>query len=161
MNIIMTADINNAAEARDVEKEFSIAEKYVALKTGSRHNISNEKLKDHFKNHFAARNIPLPPELEKPENFLYVAEPAEEEMKEVLITFKNNKSAGTDLKTEGLQYNNTNNLVNGILYLMTLVWTLVKVPLVWLHCNITCLFKKCLRSVASNYRGLSIGANMS
>ena len=80
----------------------------------------------------------------------------------MISNFKNNKSAGTDkLKTEGLKYSDSNNLITAILTLMTLIWTLVKVPSIWLHCNITCLFKKDLRSVAANYRGISIGANMS
>ncbi len=52
-------------------------------------------------------------------------------------------------------------LANGIVNLLLLIWTIVKVPSAWLHCNITCLFKKGLMSNAANYRGLSIGANMS
>ena len=66
-----------------------------------------------------------------------------------------------NLKMEGLKYNESKNLIAAILTLMTLVWTLVKVPTIWLHCSITCLFKKGAMSLASNYRGISIGANMS
>ena len=58
-------EINTAAEARQVEKEFSLAKRFSMLKDGSKRCISNEKLKQHFENHFSARNIPLPPELEK------------------------------------------------------------------------------------------------
>ena len=88
--------------------------------------------------------------------------PTKEEIKPVLNTFKNGKSGGTDkLKTEGLKYNNSEHLLRLILVLMTLIWTLVKVPSVWLHSTITCLFKKGKMSLAENYRGLSIGANMS
>ena len=47
--------INNAAEARNVEKEFSLAKKYTAIKAGSKLRISNEKLKNHFEKHFTAR----------------------------------------------------------------------------------------------------------
>ena len=83
-------------------------------------------------------------------------------MEKVLSTFKNNRNWGTDkLKTEGLKYNNSKKLITAIVTLMTLIWTLVKVPAVWLHCIITCLFKKGLMSLANNYRGISIGANMS
>ena len=41
----------------------------------------------------------------------------------------------------------------------TLIWTYIKVPTVWLHSSINCL--KGLMRTAANYRGLSIGANMS
>ena len=87
--------------------------------------------------------------------------PNEEEVKSVLKGFKNNKSAGTDkLKTEGLKYNESNNLVQSIVEITTLIWTLVIVPTTWLHASITCLYKKGARNVGANYRGLSIGANM-
>ena len=42
-----------------------------------------------------------------------------------------------------------------------MIWTMVQVPAVWLHANVTCVFKKGKRMVAANYRGLSIRANMS
>ena len=38
---------------------------------------------------------------------------------------------------------------------------MVSVPMFWLHANITCLHKKGPFNIAKNYRGLSIGANMS
>ena len=44
---------------------------------------------------------------------------------------------------------------------MTMIWSALKVPSNWLHASITCLHKKGPMSDASNYRGLSIGANMS
>ena len=164
-------NINAAAEARNVEKEFAIAKNYTTFKTSNKLSISNEKLKTHFKSHFAARDLPLLPELEKPEKFPFLQDevikinediPNEEEIKNVLKSFKNNKSSGTDkLKTEGLKYNESKQLILAILTLLTMIWTLVKVSIMWLHANITCLYKKGLRSVAANYRGLSIGANMS
>ena len=45
--------------------------------------------------------------------------------------------------------------------LFTLIWTCIQVPASWLHATITCLYKKGSISDAKNYRGLSIGANMS
>ena len=166
-------NINTIAEAREVEKEFAMAKKYTAFKSGSKLQISNEKLKTHFENHFAARSpeLPLPPELQNPEQYQHLSDevvmineefPDEVEVKNVLKSFKNNKSAGTDkLKTEGLKYNDSKKLVDVILLLLTLIWTYIKVPTTWLHSSINCLFKKGLMGVAANYRGLSIGANMS
>ena len=65
------------------------------------------------------------------------------------------------MKTEGLKYNSSPALIQAILSLLLLIWSLVKIPSVWLHTNITCLYKKGARNVAANYRGISIGANMS
>ncbi len=163
--------INMTAEARDVEKEFALAKKYTALKTGQKLAISNDKLKTHFEKHFAERKLPIPPEIENPEQYPQLRDesipvneeaPDEEEVLSALKSFKNNKSAGTDkVRTEGLKYIDTKNLVTVILTLQTLIWTNVKVPTTWLHCSITCLFKKDLMNDVANYRGLSIGANMS
>ena len=62
------------AVAREVEKEFSMAKKFTMLKTGSKLAISNDKLKTHFEQHFAARNLPTPPELERPEDFPHLSD---------------------------------------------------------------------------------------
>ena len=81
---------------------------------------------------------------------------------ESLKTLKNNKSGGTDkLKTEGLKYNQSRKLVEAILKLLVMIWTMIVIPTMWLHSSITCLYKKGAMSEAKNYRGLSIGANMS
>ena len=167
-------NINTVANARDVEKEFALAKKYTAIKTSSKLAISNDKLKQHFEKHFDARTpiLPLPPELAQPEMYPHLNDtmmvdvredpPGESELREALRTFKNNKSAGTDkLKTEGLKYNDSQKLINALMVLLTLIWTYIQVPSTWLHASITCLFKKGVRSIAKNYRGLSIGANMS
>ena len=168
-----TTSINTVAEARDVEKEFAIAKKYATFKKGSKIHVSNEKLETHFESHFAEKDpaLPLPPELQFPEKYQHLNDeivpineevPNEEEVVKVLKNFKNNKSSGTDkLKTEGLKYNDSKNLIQAILLLLTLIWTHIKVPTAWLHSSIKCLYKKGLISLAANYRGLSLGANMS
>jgi len=87
--------------------------------------------------------------------------PAVEEMEHVLKTFEYNKSAGTDqLKTEGLKYNSSNQLIHVLLLLLTLIWSLVSVSMtkLKLHAIITCLHKKGLFNIAKN---LPIRANMS
>ena len=165
--------INNAANAREVEKEFALAKKYSAIKAGTRNTISNDKLKAHFEQHFAEREppLPLPPELAEPDNYPHLLDeqveinqeaPTEGETRELLRTFKNNKSGGTDqLKTEGLKYNSSQKLVDAIVLLLTLIWVMVVIPTTWLHASINCLYKKGPMNEAKNYRGISIGANMS
>ena len=59
-------NINNAAVAREVEKEFALAKKHSAFRKGQPKAVSNEKLKLHFENHFKAKELPLPPEIEHP-----------------------------------------------------------------------------------------------
>ena len=67
--------INTVAEASQVDKEFSLAKKYTAIKTGMRTTISKEKLKAHFESHFAARPAELPPKLQNPDAYPHLAEP--------------------------------------------------------------------------------------
>ena len=167
----LAEDLNSAAEARQVEKEFSLAKKYSALKSGNKTTISKERLKQHFENHFSARAIPLPPELENPQNYPYLEDekipinegaPTEKETRDAKASFKDNKSFGTDrLKTEGLKYNSSNTLVARIHLLLVLIWSTLMVPTAWLHAYITCLYKKGSQKDPVNYRGISIGANMS
>ena len=51
-----------------------MVKKYTLFKPGSRLQISNEKLKNHFESHFAAESpeLPLPPNLKDPENHQYL-----------------------------------------------------------------------------------------
>ena len=135
--------INTVAEARQVDKEFALAKKYSALKTGIQSTISKGKLKSHFEQHFAARDIPLPEELKSPERFPHLMDDhfninkeklSSKEVEKVLPSFKNGRSWGTDkLKTEALKYNTSQKLITCLLMLMSLIWSLLKVPSVWLH----------------------------
>ena len=59
-------NINNAAEAREVEKEFALAKKHSAFRKGQPKAISNEKLKSHFEHHFKAKELPILPEIQYP-----------------------------------------------------------------------------------------------
>ena len=113
-------EINCAAEARQVEKEFHLAKNYSMHKSSSKIDISKEKLTKHFKEHFSERVLELPPELATPENFDYLKDsliavnqepPTLEEIKEASKSFKNNKSFGTDnVPPEGVKYSSSKHL---------------------------------------------------
>ena len=71
------------------------------FKTTEKLRILNEKLQIHFQQHFAARELPEPPELEKPDQYPHLKDdtlpidesmPTEKEVKAVLKTFKNKHS---------------------------------------------------------------------
>ena len=82
------------------------------------------------------------------------SEPTEKEVTESLKTFKNNKSGGTEkLKTEGLKYNQSRKLVEAILKLLVMIWTMIVIPTMWLHSSITCLYKKGAMSEAKKLQG--------
>ena len=140
--------------------------KYFTIKKGSKLSISSDKLTDHFKEHFAAcvPQLEIPPEQAQQENFPHLEDvkvtvnkdlPTTKEMEHVLETFEYNKSAGTDkLKTEGLKYNASNQLIRVLLLLFNLIWSLVSVLTTWLHASKTCLHKKGPFNIADlqNYR---------
>ena len=164
-------EINCAAEARQVEKEFNLAKNFSMHKPSSKINISKEKLTKHFKQHFAERVLELPPELANPENFEYLKDspievnqepPTLDEIQEASKTFKNNKSFGTDnVPPEGVKYSLSKNLFIYLTMLTSLIWLHMAVPKSWLELKIICLYKKGLKSLAENYRALSIGSNLS
>ena len=164
-------EINCAAEARQVEKEFQLAKTFSMHKSSSKIDISKEKLTKHFKQHFSERLLELPPELANPDHFEYLKDspievnqdpPSLDEIKEASKTFKNNKSFGTDnVPTEGVKYSLSNNLFVYLTMLTSLIWLHIAVPKSWLELKIICLYKKGLKSLAENYRALSIGSNLS
>ena len=70
-------------------------------KPSSKIDISRDELTKHFKEHV----LEMPPEIEHPESFEYLKDipikinedpPYIDEIHEATITFKNNKSSGTD-----------------------------------------------------------------
>ena len=165
------SEINSAAEARQVEKEFQLAKNFRMHKSSSKIHISKEKLTKHFEKHFSERELELPPELLNPSDFEYLKDtpvvvnedpPTLEEIKEACKTFKNNKSFGTDkVPPEGVKYCSSNNLFIFLTMLISLIWINLAVPKSWLELKIVCLYKKGLKSLAENYRALSIGSNLS
>ena len=166
------SEINTAAEARQVEKEFYYVKNFAMHKKPlSKIEISKEKLTKHFENHFSERNLELPPELVHPENFQYLKDtsftineepPTMKEIEDAVKTFKNNKSLGTDsIPPEGIKYSSSKNLFVFIKMLMSLIWLQIAVPKSWLELKIVCLYKKGIKSLAANYRALSVGSNLS
>ena len=166
------SEINMARESRNVEKEFRLARNYTALNKSKQLLIAPNKLKQHFEEHFSPRAVTMQPEVENPELFphilppedLYVNEevPSVDEIKEALKTLKNNKCQGTDkVYGEQLKYANSEQLTRYILLLMTIIWTTVSVPKVWLTSAITCIHKKGLKSIAKNYRSIFIMSTIS
>ena len=163
--------INSAAEARQVEKEFQLAKSHAMHKPSSKIDIAKDKLTKHFKQHFSERQLELPPELKHPESFEYLKDtpikvnedpPNIDEIQETTKTFKNNKSFGTDnVPPEGVKYSSSKNLFIYLTMLTSLIWLHIAVPKSWLEMKIICLYKKGLKSLAENYRALSIGSNLS
>ena len=162
--------INNAAEARQVEKEFALAKSHAMHKPNSKISISKEKLTKHFKNHFSNRPLEMPPEVEHPESFDYLkdtpvevneAPPDCKEIEEAVKTLKNGKLGTDKIHPEGLKYHSSKNLFVYLTMLLSLIWLHLLIPKAWLELTIICLYKKGLKSLAANYRALSIGSNLS
>ena len=140
-------------------------------KSSSKLVISKEKLTKHFEKHFQGKDISTPPEIANPNEYPYLKDinceiderpPNEEEIRDAIKTMKNNKSSGTDqLPAEALKYQCSNNLLKCLTMLTSLIWMTFAVPKSWLQLKIVCLYKKGLKSLAENYRGLSVGANLS
>lgn len=62
---------------------------------------------------------------------------------------------------EQLKYANSNKLTNAILLLLSIIWTLVKVPQSWLSAIITYLCKKVLKSLGKNYHSVFVMSTIS
>ena len=71
-------------------------------------------------------------------------------------------SFGTDnVPPEGVKYSLSKNLLIYLTMLVYLTMLQIAVPKSWLELTIVCLYKKGLKSLAENYRALSIGSNLS
>ena len=164
-------EINSAAEARQVEKEFRLAKKFSMHRQSSNISIPKPKLAKHFEQHFAARPLSLPPELENSMDYPHLNDhildidesaPKDDELESVISKMKNNKSSGTDkISSESLKYCSSKNLITALVLLFSIIWSSLSIPGTWLHSSITCLYKKGKRSLPENYRALSVGANLS
>ena len=121
--------------------------------------------------HFQLRTVPIPDELLNPREYAYLQDqhfvvnedpPSEFEIQKACEKFANGKSCGTDrVPMESLKYHQSDRLLAALLLLLTTIWSLVTVPTNWLSLSITCLYKKGLKSLPSNYRPLTVGSNIS
>ena len=155
--------INNAAEARQVEKEFQLVKSHPMHKPNTKITISREKLTKHFKEHFLEKHLDIPPEVQHPEHFEYLKDlpvevnedsPEYDEIEEVVKTFKNNKLGTEKIYPEGLKYHSSKNLFVYLTMLTSLIWLHLSVPQSWLSLTIICLYKKGLKTLGTNYRAL-------
>ena len=159
--------INMASKNRDVEEEFRIASNYTAVNKSKKLLIAPDKLKSHFQEHFAPRQVKVQPEVENPSLFPHILPPkdsliderppTEDEVKKAVGTLKNNKCAGTDeIYAEQLKYCNSGKLMSLLLLLLTCIWSTVSVPKTWLEAVISCIHKKGPKDIAKNYRSIFI-----
>ena len=166
-------NINIVGEARKIEEEFRLCKSYTMHKNTDVKLISTEKLSAFFEDHLKEKPVELQPEVRDPHLFPHILPPdnivissdvpTASEVDEVRKKLKNGKCQGTDkIYAEEIKYNSSKRFMVYLMLLITTIWTTFIVPSSWLISSITCLFKnKGLRSVASNYRGLSIMATCS
>ena len=164
-------EINNAANARKVEHEFALSRKYKIHENTSKVSISNDTLTEYLREHFQLRMVPIPDELLNPREYAYLQDqhfvvnedpPSELEIQKACEKFANGKSSGTDrIPMESLKYHQSDRLRSALWLLLNTIWSLVTVPTNWLSLSITCLYKKGLKSLPSNYRPLTVGSNIS
>ncbi|KXJ08925.1 hypothetical protein AC249_AIPGENE15244 [Exaiptasia diaphana] len=170
-------ELNCASNSRKVEREFALSNKFNLL-TIRRKNITEIKpssLTNHFKDHFKKREeIEMPEELVHPEMNpelfndqklnINSNPPDKGEITSALKSFNNGKSYGTDntIPTEAIKYGTSSNLlITAIWMLLQSIWITMTIPSEWLKLSINCIFKKGSKQLASNYRALSVGSNIS
>ena len=146
---------------------------HTSLSCLNRPLIQPRKLEEHFSKHFAARPYDPQPELEHPDNYPHLLPPDDlptierstpnrEEVEASMKRLKNGRCQGTDkVYSEQLKYSRSEEMIKYILLLVDMIWSCLEVPTKWLSASITCLHKRGLKSLAENYRGLSIIATTS
>jgi hypothetical protein len=79
-----------------------------------------------------------------------------EDVKKAMRDLKNNKAAGTDGIHPELKYRG-NKLLNRIYYLVRQIWEEERIPEEWKDTIIVSIYKKGVRDMCENYRGIGIG----
>ena len=77
-------------------------------------------------------------------------------IEEAVKTLKNGKLGTDKIHPEGLKYQSSKNIFVYLTMLLFLIWLRLLIPMAWLELTIICLYKKGLKSLAANYRALSI-----
>lgn len=166
-------NINEAAEARDVERQFRLLKSYNIHRQSPELLVSNEDLTKHFSEHFGTdySNLEIPPEIKHPDKFPFLTPepvqvnqqtPDKDEIKQAMSYYKNNKAQGLDkVKGEYIKYQNSECLLVYVTLLISMIWNTVLVPMTWLGSELVCLYKKGARSLAKNYRAISIAPMLS
>ena len=166
--------INHASQARQIEREFSEAKNHHMHPKSQKQLVSKEALHTHFEKHFQENIVEMPEELVHPENSclssslqnaIHVDEspPTQNEIQHHLSKLKNRKCQGVDkVHMEQLKYGrNSTRFLLYITTLLTLIWTTIVVPIIWLQSRLSCIYKSGPRSDPSNYRGISVSAVVS
>ena len=164
--------LNFASQQRNTEEEFRLMKHHTSVSRLERPLISTQKL-EHFSAHFKDRGYTIQPELEQPKNYPHALSPAETpvvnfqvpdqaEVMKCIKKPKNGKCQGTDnIYSEELKYSTSKKMLKHIMLLIVLIWNSLRIPSNWLIASISCLHKKGLKSLAQNYRGLSITSTLS
>ena len=165
--------LNFGSQQRNTEEEFRLMKRHTSVSRLERPLVSTQKLEQHFSAHFKDRGYTIQPELEQPKNYPHVLSPAETpvinfqvpdqaEVMKCIRKLKNGKCQGTDnIYSEELKYSTSKKMLKHIMLLIVLIWNCLRIPSNWLIASISCLHKKGLKSLAENYRGLSITSTLS
>ena len=168
-------NINEASEARKIDREFAEAKKHHMRKESRDLLVSKSALHCHFESHFKDNDIvPMPPEITNPKDSCLMdtlntaievdeSPPTEKEVEGVLAQLKNGKCSGIDnIRMEQMKFGRRSNaFIQHLMKLLFLIWTSAIVPALWMQSKISCIFKKGSRSDAANYRGISVTATLS
>ena len=164
--------INLAWQNRELEKAYTLAKDHKMTekgRIGKKCEISD--LKTHVENHLnKTKDLQAPEEITThmpdclkaiapfDDTLLHSDAPTKDELFEAISRLKNSKSS-TDAPAECLKIAiQCDSFGEALHEAITEVWTTRDIPEKWRFSRVTCLFKKGDRSLASNYRTLSISA---
>ena len=149
-------NINEASEARKMDREFAEAKKHHMHKQSRDLLVSKSTLHCHFESHFKDNDIvPMPPEITNPKDSCLMdtlniaievdeSPPTEKEVEGVLAQLKNGKCSGIDnIRMEQMKFGRRSNaFIQHLMKLLFLIWTSAIVPALWMQSKISCVFKK-------------------
>ena len=165
--------INLAWHNRELEKSYTLAKSHKMTENNAKigKKCATADLKIHVENHLNQKpTVPVPVEITTAipdtlkmtqpfdDTLLHADAPSKFELFEAIERLKNNKSC-TDAPSECLKIAIECESFGTALHdAITEIWETRDIPEKWRVSSVTCLFKKGDRSLASNYRTLSISA---